>query len=233
MGSGAFYFMHYTSLLLIVCLFLCSSCVKEIAEEAEEHRTPLPSSPQEEEELVPLMNLLKNGNCEDWIGMPVFKPGNYMNYWSLKDNKGTVYQERDTVYEGKYSAKLYSHQTGITSFISQTINVNPGHHIRINFHYQMSYESGTGARMYCYFRESRSTNIPNHLLKTFYDEETLQIIRGGGYGIPNFTYTNNTWASFDYTIRVPAIAYYFVFEIHSYAGTTFYVDDCYIVDVDM
>lgn len=225
--------MRHTYLLLFVCLFLCSSCVKEIAEETEGQLPSTPSSPQEEEELVPFMNLLKNGNCEEWIGIPVFKSGDYLDYWSLKDNKGTVYKEGNTVYEGKYSAKLNSYRTGITSFISQTVRVKPGHRIRISFHYQMSYDSGTGARMYCYFRENRSDNIPNHLLNTFYDKETMQVIRGGGYGIPKFTDTNGTWASFDYTIRVPAIANYFVFEIHSYAGTVFYVDDCYVVDVDM
>mgnify|MGYP002070249383 CR=1 FL=1 len=66
----------------------------------------------------------------------------------------------------------------------------------------------------------------------FYDKNTLDIIRGGGYGVPGFSDTAGEWKSFDYSIRVPAIANYFVFEIHSYAGTTFYVDDCYVIDLD-
>ena len=87
--------------------------------------------------------------------------------------------------------------------------------------------------MYCYFRKSASSNISNDVLRTFYDEDTLDIIRGGGYGIPRFSDTGGEWKLFDYTIRVPAIANTFVFEIHSYAGTTFYVDDFYVIDLSI
>ena len=157
----------------------------------------------------------------------------YLLGWSLKNNKGSVSCERKVVYEGESSAKLSSPESGITAFISQKVGVSPGHHIRIAFHYRMDYAKGTGARMYCYFRENGSSNISNDVLYTFYDEPTLNVIRGGGYDIDMFSDTKGEWEMFDYTIQVPAIAHYFVFEIHAYVGTDFYVDDCYVIDVDM
>lgn len=209
------------------CLLFCfwvlfgSSCVKEIGEDAE----PIPDKPAQ------IMNLLVNGNCEKWEGRFVGQ-ADYLCGWSLRSHQGSVSEEHKIVYEGTASAKLCSPQKGITAFVSQKVPVTPGHRIRIAHHYLMDGESGSGARMYCYFRQNASSNISNSVLATFYDKNTLDIIRGGGYGVPGFSDTAGEWKSFDYSIRVPAIANYFVFEIHSYAGTTFYVDDCYVIDLD-
>ena len=225
---GTFVFMHrYFSLLLAALVFFCFSCVNEIEETDEQEEE------NREEELTQVMNLLENGTCEEWISFDLGKRGDYLDGWSLKENNGTVFQESDIVYEGKYAAKLCSPATGITAFVSQPINIASGHRLRIAFHYRMDYQYGTGARMYCYFREGSSSNIPNDVLSTFYDDATLDIIRGGGYGINKFGDTAGEWQFFDYTIQAPAIANRFVFEIHSYAGTTFYVDDCYVIDLDM
>lgn len=211
--------MTYFYFLLFSCILLFSSCVKGLEEDADE--------PLLEEEPTQLMNLLTNGSCEKWAAT------SYLSGWSMVENKESVFQEDEITYEGLYSAKLCSPQKGITAFISQKVHVAPGHRIRICHHYLMKYLSGNGAKMYCYFRESGSTNISNSTLDTFYDDNTLKIIRGGGYGIAQFSDTAGEWQSFDYTIRVPAIANYFVFEIHSYAGTVFYVDDCYVIDIDI
>lgn len=213
-----FYFLFFCCLALV-----CMSCVKEIDEDVD--KRPVPDEP------TPIRNLLANGNCEEW-GNWLWNREEYLDGWSLRAHQGSVFEERRIVYEGTASAKLCSPRTGITAFISQKVSVTPGHRIRIVHHYLMDGQSGNGARMYCYFRQNASSNISNSVLATFYDENTLNIIRGGGYGNPNFSDTEGEWKSFDYTIRVPAIANYFVFEIHSYAGTAFYVDDCYVIDLD-
>ena len=206
-----------------VCCFLFISCADKSKEETGE----LPPSKKP----VHLMNLLENGDCEKWYaGMD----GDYLYGWSAKETQRTLFQESKIVCEGDFSAKLHSYQAGITAFISQKINVAPGHHIRIYFHFFLTSFSGTAPRMYCYFRESASGNrISNEILGEIYDENTLGIIRGGGYGLKHFPTCEGEWQVFDYTIQVPAIARYFVFEIHSYVGTTLYVDDCYVVDIDM
>jgi len=218
--------MRYFSFILLSCLtFIYSSCVKGIEEDTDEQ--PIPEEPTQ------LINLLSNGNCEKWVNHLGGKE-EYLDGWSMRTHQGSVFAEHKFVYEGTASAKLCSPQKGITAFVSQSVCVTPGHRIRIVHHYLMKKESGNGARMYCYFRQGgASTNISNSVLETFYDENTLGIIRGGGYGISGFSDTAGEWESFDYTIRVPAIANYFVFEIHSYAGTTFYVDDCYVMDLDI
>lgn len=222
--------MRYFYSLLSAIIFLCLSCINEIEDDSSQEEQQ-----GQEEELTQVTNLLENGSCEEWIQFPITltKESYYLSGWSLEDNHGTVFQEREIVYEGDYAAKLCSPDTGITAFISQPIYITSGHRLRIAFHYRMDYQSGTGARMYCYFREGGSSNIPNDVLCTFYDDATLDIIRGGGYGINKFDDTNGKWQFFDYTIQAPAIANRFVFEIHSYAGTTFYVDDCYVIDLDM
>lgn len=217
--------MNHFRFLLLSCFLFLNSCAKELEEKTNE----LPS----QEELTQLMNLLTNGNCEKWAYFKMNTSADYLSGWAMKENNGTVFRESNVICEGRYSAKLCSPQKGVTAFISQTIKVAPGHRIRICHNYLMEQLSGNGAKMYCYFRESRSSNIPNNTLTTFYDDSTLNIIRGGGYGIAKFSDTNGKWENFDYIIRVPAIANYFVFEIHSYAGTVFYVDDCYVVDIDM
>lgn len=217
--------MNKIHLLLLSCIISFCSCKRGVEVDMDQQEPSI-----ELEEPTQLMNLLKNGNCEEWY---CGGTGDYLMSWSMADNHKTVFQEYEVVCEGKYSAKLCSYKAGITSSISQTVAVTPGHYIRIYCRYLMEQSSGNGARMYCYFREGRSTNIPNRVLYTFYDEKTLNILRGGGYGIDRFSDTSGEWMTFDYLIKVPAIANYFVFEIHSYVGTTFYVDDCYVIDTNM
>ena len=87
--------------------------------------------------------------------------------------------------------------------------------------------------MYCYFQTTLNRNIPNDILKNYFDAKTIQIIRGGGYGMTSFPIETNQWKTFDYSITVPPTAHYFVFEIHSYYGTTIYIDNCFVVDEDV
>lgn len=217
----------YPFYLLLFLLF--ASCVREVGDAAdeEEPEKEMPETP------VPLTNLLLNGNCEKWSSLFAMYKGDYLEYWSLEEHKGTVFRESEIVYEGNHSAKLCSHTPGITAFIKQTVDVVPTHRIRIFFRYRMEQTSGNGAKMHCYLKKSRSKNIPNDILSTYYDDATWQIIRGGGEGISRFSDTEGEWKTFDYVITVPAIAHCFVFEIHSYAGSVFYVDDCYVVDLDI
>lgn len=213
--------MGIRALHILIAFLFFVSCV---GGQDEENESLLPEEPTQ------LMNLLDNGNCEKWLSD---MPEDYLSGWSLKGHKGTVFKESNLVYEGIHSAKLHSYKSGITAFISQKINVNSGHRIRIRFHFFLEEYSGTAPRMYCYFRESGFKNISNAVLMGMYDEKTLDIIRGGGYGLKNFPVCEGEWQLFDYTIQVPAIAHYFVFEIHSYFGAILYIDDCYVVDVDM
>lgn len=213
------------------CLFLLLFCLFMVSCEQDN------GCPEEEPELElsPIMNLLKNGACEEWTGRNLMMgEKNYLSGWSLEEHYGSISQENEIVYEGVSSARMSSPKPGITASISQKVVVSPGHTIRIRFHYYIEEScTGTKPRMYCYFREGGSDNIPNDVLSTFYDDATWGIIRGGGYGLSSFPLEYGEWQLFDYTIQVPAIAHSFVFEIHSYAGTTMYVDDCWVVDLDM
>lgn len=204
--------------ILLLC-FLLWACDKEE-----------PAGPSME--LTPVMNLLENGNCEEWYDAG---GGYYYLYgWSMREHYGSVTKESDNVYEGEYSVRMSSPKKGLIAKVSQKVEVVPGHDIRIRFYYYVEEPcTGTEPRMYCYFRDSSSDNISNDALADFYDEATLGIIRGGGYGLSSFPLNYNEWQLFDYIIQVPARARHFVFEIHSYAGTTMYVDDCWVVDVDM
>ncbi len=232
----------FAPLFLIIIFFFCS-CVNQIGveepespEQTEESEQPEQPEQTEEpkEDPVQVMNMLKNGNCEEWdSASSTGAERHYLEGWSKRENKGTVFQESNIVYEGEYSAKLSSYQKGITSFISQKVDIKSRHRLRLFFRYRMDYTEGTGARMYCYFRENGSDNISNDVLRTYYDDATYYIIRGGGYGLTKFPDTADEWKTFDYTITAPAIANYLVFEIRSYAGSTLYVDDCYVVDLDM
>ena len=154
------------------------------------------------------MNLLKNGACEEWTGKNLMiGEKNYLSGWSLEEHYGSISQENEIVYEGVSSARMSSPKPGITASISQKVVVSPGHTIRIRFHYYIEEScTGTKPRMYCYFREGGSDNIPNDVLSTFYDDATWGIIRGGGYGLSSFPLEYGEWQLFDYTIQVPAIA---------------------------
>ena len=110
--------------LLVLCLFMVS-CEQD------------KGCPEEEPELelAPIMNLLRNGACEEWTGRsPLIGKKNYLVGWSLKENYGSVSQESEIVYEGTSSASLSSPETGITASISQKVEVSPGHTLRIRFH---------------------------------------------------------------------------------------------------
>ena len=211
--------MSRWSLYILVFSVLVVSCEQEY-----------PSSI--EQELTPSQNLLENGNCESW-GSVLMGINNYLEGWSLREHYGSITQECNRVYEGMYAVRMSSPQAGITASISQKVKVSAGHHLRIRFHYYIEETcTGTKPRMYCYFREGGTDNIPNDMLASFYDEATWGIIRGGGYGLSHFPLEYGEWNLFDYIIQVPAIANYFIFEIHTYAGTTMYVDDCWVVDMD-
>ena len=212
---------QFTSLCLF--LFLISSCVTEIEEENEAN----PSV--EKRQLKQEQNLLINGNCENWT--TINKPS-LLNGWSLH-NYNYTFLEYNTVYEGKYSVKLSTQFKGKTATLSQRVEVVPGHRIRIAHHYLIEESTGNSARMYCYFQTTLNRNIPNDILKNYFDAKTIKIIRGGGYGMTSFPIETNQWKAFDYSITVPPTAHYFVFEIHSYYGTTIYIDNCFVVDEDV
>lgn len=170
-------------------------------------------------------NLLENSGFENRTLM-----ANYIFPGWLCHNNSNVVQSNDYVYEGKYSAKMSSRETGSTAIVNQVVPVIPNSKIRIRHHYYITQWKDKGARMYCYFRErsAESSTLSNDYLKEFYDTKTLRIIRGGGYDLTYFPHEQNQWLLFDETIIVPPDAYYFVFEIHSFFGTTMYVDDCYV-----
>ena len=86
-------------LYCFIVILLCYSCVKTI----DDDTLIEDEVPQEElGELTQLMNLLTNGNCEEWAYFPFFsdKGGDYLSGWSLKDNEGSVFCESEVVYEG-------------------------------------------------------------------------------------------------------------------------------------
>lgn len=221
--------LHYI-LFLGSFILLFISCIVEKGDEVE---SPPQMDLDQNDVPTQLMNLLENGNCEEWVGFLNVGSSHYLSGWSLRENKGCVSKESKIVYEGEFSAKLRSPASGITAFISQKVEVSPGHRIRIFHRYFIAEEVGNGAKMHCYFLVNSSTNVSNDKLVNFYDSKTLDIIRGGGYGLAKFPLEVGKWQTFDYTIKVPAIAHYFIFEIHSYASTTIYIDDCYVMDLDM
>ena len=170
-------------------------------------------------------NLLKNYSFEKIF----FMQNHVFSDWQLPHNN-YVTQSKDYVYEGRYSAKMCSQETGNTAAVSQLIEVIPNSKIRIRHHYYITQWKDKGARMYCYFREreAESSKLSNEYLNNFYDMKTLRIIRGGGYDLTYFPHTTNEWLVFDEVITIPPDAKYFAFEIHSFYGTTMYVDDCYV-----
>lgn len=170
-------------------------------------------------------NLLKNYSFETTqLFYDNIFPG-----WLCHNNENVV-RSSEHVYEGKYSAKMSSRESGNTAIVNQVIDVIPNSKIRIRHHYYITQWKDKGARMYCYFRErqAESSTLPNDYLSSYYDTKTLRIIRGGGYGLTYFPHELNKWLTFDEVITVPPDAHNFVFEIHSFYGTTIYVDDCYV-----
>ena len=176
-------------------------------------------------------NLLKNGGLEEWIGLPSYYYDSPSDW--LCHNNNNVKKSHDIVYEGYYSAKMESEDSGASARIDQVVPVNQGGEIRIRFRYRVENWKENGARTYCYFRTgpAESTNISISDLRDFYSDEEYYIIRGGGRGIKYLPHSLNTWLVFDETIAVPPSATYFVFGVNSYYETTIYVDECYVGEI--
>ena len=174
------------------------------------------------------VNMLVNGNLEKWV---MFTSYDILEGWFCHNNSN-MRKNHEKVYEGYYSARMSSLKSGSTARIDQRVGVIPGHRIRIRFAYYIEKWKQGGARTYCYFRTEAAEqyNISSDELKAFYGTDTYRIIRGGGYGRTYFPDNLNVWQLFDETIEVPPTAYYFVFGVNSYYGTTIYVDDCYVID---
>lgn len=175
-------------------------------------------------------NLLKNGGLEDWL---FFAPNDMPEYW-LHHNNNNVEKNWKVVSEGKYSAKMQSKKTGSTATIDQNVPVEPRSMIRIRFHYYVEQWKDKGARTYCYFRtrSTESSTISVDELKAFYDKNTYYIIRGGGYGLTYLPHNLDIWQEFDEIIEVPPTATYFVFGVNSYYGTTIYIDNCSVTEIE-
>lgn len=174
-------------------------------------------------------NILKNGGLEEWLS---YTTNGIPKNW-LFHNNYNVEKNWKVVFEGKYSAKMQSKETGSTATIGQSVLVEPGSTIRIRFHFYVEQWKSNGARTYCYFRTRAAevSTISADELKAFYDKSTYYIIRGGGYGLTYLPHELNVWQLFDEKIKVPPTATYFVFGINSYYGTTIYVDDCCVTEL--
>ena len=177
-------------------------------------------------------NLLLNGGLEQWVDPQMVDPYDIPEHW-FHHNNLNVRKNNNIVFEGIYSAKMESLETGSTARVDQRVPVTPGSKIRIRFSYYIEQWKSRGARTYCYFRTgtAEASNIPAVDLKEFFGQEAYYIIRGGGYGLTYLPHDLNVWQTFDETIEVPPTANYFVFGVNSYHGTTIYVDDCYVIDV--
>ena len=228
------------SFILLFFVMTLSCCETEYYEDLSVEKNAVPqsslsfnttSSAQSRGETTE-QNLLENGGLEEWnmlftsYGMPTG--------W-LCHNNTNVRQNHKIVYEGSYSAKMQAQEKGKSAILDQLIAVYPGQKIRIRFHFYVEQWKSKGARTYCYFRTAAAEkyNISADDLQSFYDKATYHVIRGGGYNLTYFPHELNIWQTFDETIEVPPTAYYFVFGINSYFGTTIYIDDCSIMDVTM
>ena len=103
-------------------------------------------------------NLLLNNGVEKWEMDYCEYPEN----WLLPHGYcKKVTRNNSIVFEGKYSAKMKSSESGVTARIAQLIKVTPGCKIRIRFNYYVVQWKTNGARTYCYFRtgHQESTNI--------------------------------------------------------------------------
>ena len=173
-------------------------------------------------------NLLENGGLEEWNNVLYDIPSGWFSH-----NNGNVRMDYKVVYEGCFSAKMKSLESGSTARIDQCVPVTPGSKIRIRFMYYVEQWQQDGARTYCYFRtgSAENTTIPISELREFYTDEEYYIIRGGGRGLKYLPHTLNHWLEFNETITVPPTATHFVFGVNSYYETTIYVDDCYVGEV--
>ena len=185
------------------------------------------------EDTIETPNILKNGGLERWLMLTQHGYDCPENW--LPHNNYNVRKNNCIVYEGSYSAKMGSRESGATSRVDQVVSVYPGQKIRIRFHYYIEQWKSKGARTYCYFRTraAEESTIPAEELRLFYSTEEYYIFRGGGRGLTYFPHEMNVWQIFDETIEVPPNAYYFEFGINSYFGTTIYIDDCWIMDASI
>lgn len=175
-------------------------------------------------------NLLVNGGLEKWEIFPISY--DIPSGWGIFNN-ANVKKNTKVVYEGYYSAKMESRESGKTAKVEQAVKVTPGHKIRIRFRYRFEKWKANGARTYCYFRTdaTEDSNISADVLREFYGKDGYYIVRGGGYGKTYLSHDLDKWQTFDETILVPPTTEYFVFEVNSNYGTTIYVDDCWVMDV--
>lgn len=172
-------------------------------------------------------NLLLNSGVEDWE-MFLYE---YPRKWLPPHGEcNKVKRNNIFVFEGQYSAKMKSPESGVTARLAQLVKVTPGCKIRICFNYYVEQWKSNGARTYCYFRTGpqEATSISIADLRSIYSNDEYYIFRGGGYGKAYLPHTADTWLVFDETITIPDNANYFEFGINSYYGTTIYVDNCHI-----
>lgn len=172
-------------------------------------------------------NLILNNGVEKWE-MDLCE---YPENWLLPHGYcNKVTRNNSIVFEGKYSAKMKSPESGVTARIAQLIKVTPGCKIRIRFNYYVEKWKSNGARTYCYFRTGPQGSVSISIagLRSIYSNDEYYVFRGGGYGKAYLPHTENTWLVFDETLTVPQDATHFEFGINSYYGTTIYVDECYI-----
>lgn len=221
--------MNKTHVIILFAVLLITGCMREENDNAVSNQISIADDSVIVEE-VEGPNLMINGGVEDWTIM--YNGINLIDYW-LAHNNNNVKMDWHVVYEGHYSAKMESIESGETARIDQVVQVTPGSKIRIRFKYYVKKWQENGSRTYCYFRTSaaESSVIPISELREFYSDDEYYIIRGGGYGLKYLPHTLNKWITFDQTIMVPPTANYFVFGVNSYYETTIYVDDCYVGEV--
>lgn len=229
--------LYIATIATIMAMFGCESDFEEsqdlLLESSKESQTPSPDeekgnqgSRSNSEEI----NLLINGGLEEWYLFPMSY--DIPNGWFCHNNTN-VKKEHTKFFEGSYSARMQAQEKGKSAIIDQRISVYPGQKIRIRFHYFVEQWKSKGARTYCYFRTDAAEkyNISADELQSFYGKDIYYVIRGGGKGLSYFPHDVGIWQIFDETIEVPPTAYYFVFGVNSYYGTTIYVDDCWVIDV--
>lgn len=229
-------YVHVPFVIVFLLLVTLGGCKKEMYDSPEMEQLPEVDTGGGYDtvgidfDTVEMKELLLNGGLEKWVDRIII---NYdiPEYWFCHNNHN-VTKENSMVWEGRYSARMSSTETGSTARIDQRVAVTPGHRIRIRFRYRVEQWKSKGARTYCYFRTNAAEtyNIPVDELKAFYSPEEYYIIRGGGYGLTYLPHDLNVWKVFDEIVTVPPTAYYFVFGVNSYYGTTLYVDDCSVME---
>ena len=210
-------------LIAILCVsVVVISCIREVM--TPEQSLAINNS-DEDESYGP--NLMVNSGFEIWN----FSQSQYWipDGW-LAHNNSNVKRDHEIVYEGHYSARMKSIESGSTARVDQVIPVTPGNKIKIRFKYYVTQWTYKGARTYCYFRtgSTEATRLSLDEMHELYNGDEYYIIRGGGRGINYLPHTLNKWLVFEETITIPPMVNYFEFGINSYFENTIYVDDCYV-----